>query len=233
MNSKNSQPLALTAIASAMALAACAAQAQSAQQATAPKAAQHAAADATIDASPSRTLDTVRISSRAQLGEAESASEGEVGVERLALRPLLRPAELLEAMPGMTVTQHSGDGKANQYFLRGYNLDHGSDFATFVLGMPVNMASHAHGQGYMDLNFLIPELVDSLRYRKGAFNAEDGDFATTGAARIGYMSEIDRPFAQVTAGPYGYRRALTAGSAKIGGGWSLLGAAEGSVYDGP
>ncbi|WP_431050452.1 TonB-dependent receptor [Roseateles sp. L2-2] len=225
MNSKNSKPMALTAIASAMALAACAAQAQSAQQATAP----NAAADATT----SRTLDTVRISSRAQLGEAESASEGEVGVERLALRPLLRPAELLEAMPGMTVTQHSGDGKANQYFLRGYNLDHGSDFATYVLGMPVNMASHAHGQGYMDLNFLIPELVDSLRYRKGAFNAEDGDFATTGASRIGYMSEIDRPFAQVTAGPYGYRRALAAGSTKVGGGWSMLGAVEGSVYDGP
>ena len=191
------------------------------------------ATGAAAQADPSGTLDTVRISSRAQLGEAGSASEGEVGVERLALRPLLRPAELLEAMPGMTVTQHSGDGKANQYFLRGYNLDHGSDFATFVLGMPVNMASHAHGQGYMDLNFLIPELVESLRYRKGAFAAEDGDFATTGASRIGYLGEIERPYAQLTAGPYGYQRALAAGSTRVDGGWTLLGAVEGSRYDGP
>jgi len=213
MNSNSNPALTITALAGAMACLAGAAQAQ--------------------DAAEPRTLDTVRVSSRAQLGEAGSASEGEVGVERLALRPLLRPAELLEAMPGMTVTQHSGDGKANQYFLRGYNLDHGSDFATFVLGMPVNMASHAHGQGYMDLNFLIPELVESLRYRKGALAAEDGDFATTGASRIGYMSEIDRPFAQVTAGPYGYQRALAAGSAAAGGGWTLLGAVEGSRYDGP
>ena len=213
MNSNSNPALTITALAGAMACLAGAAQAQ--------------------DAAEPRTLDTVRVSSRAQLGEADSASEGEVGVERLALRPLLRPAELLETMPGMTVTQHSGDGKANQYFLRGYNLDHGSDFATFVLGMPVNMASHAHGQGYMDLNFLIPELVESLRYRKGAFAAEDGDFATTGASRIGYMSEIDRPFAQVTAGPYGYQRALAAGSAAAGGGWTLLGAVEGSRYDGP
>ncbi len=217
MNSNKAHGLTITALVGAMAGLASAAQAQAQAQ----------------DAAEPRTLDTVRVSSRAQLGEADSASEGEVGVERLALRPLLRPAELLEAMPGMTVTQHSGDGKANQYFLRGYNLDHGSDFATFVLGMPVNMPSHAHGQGYMDLNFLIPELVESLRYRKGAFAAEDGDFATTGASRIGYMSEIDRPFAQVTAGPYGYQRALAAGSATVGGGWALRGAVEGSRYDGP
>ncbi|MGN6828061.1 TonB-dependent receptor [Paucibacter sp. M5-1] len=178
-------------------------------------------------------LDTVQVHGRAALGAAGSASEGELGVERLALRPLLRPAELLEAMPGMTVTQHSGDGKANQYFLRGFNLDHGSDFAGFVLGMPVNMPSHGHGQGYMDLNFLIPELVDSLRYRKGAFDAEDGDFATTGAARIGYMNMVERPYALLSAGPHGYRRGLAAGSTKIGGDWTLLGAAEGSRYDGP
>ncbi|SEL70543.1 Outer membrane receptor proteins, mostly Fe transport [Roseateles sp. YR242] len=208
---------------------------------------QSATLSATLSASPSaatsgpthssaaqpRQLATVNVSSRARLGDAQSASEGELGVERLAMRPLLRPAELLEAMPGMTVTQHSGDGKANQYFLRGFNLDHGSDFATFVMGMPVNMVTHAHGQGYMDLNFLMPELVDSLVYRKGAFSAQDGDFATTGAARIGYVSEIERPFVQVTAGPYAYRRAMAAGSTAIGGGWTVLGAVEGSQYDGP
>lgn len=94
----------------------------------------------------------------------------------------------------MVVTQHSGDGKANQYFLRGFNLDHGSDFATQLMGMPVNMVSHAHGQGYMDLNFLIPELVGNLKYRKGVYAAEDGDFAVTGSARIDYIRQLDRSF---------------------------------------
>ncbi|MEJ6000610.1 TonB-dependent receptor [Paucibacter soli] len=182
---------------------------------------------------PPERLDTVQVQGRASLGTAESASEGEIKAERLVNRPLLRPAELLESMPGMIVTQHSGDGKANQYFLRGFNLDHGSDFATQVLGMPVNTASHAHGQGYMDLNFLIPELVSSLQYRKGSYAAEDGDFATTGTARVQYLRRLDAPFAEATLGPHGYGRALAAGSTVLGEGWSLLGALEGSRYDGP
>src|SRR5690242_10967004 len=90
------------------------------------------------------------------LGAATSASQGSVGGEDLADLPLLRRGELLESVPGMVVTQHSGDGKANQYFLRGFNLDHGTDFAFSIDGVPVNLPSHAHGQGYSDLNFLIP-----------------------------------------------------------------------------
>ena len=179
-----------------------------------------------------QALEKVEVQGRAVLGSAESASQGEVGAERLATKPLLRPAELLEAMPGMIVTQHSGDGKANQYFLRGFNLDHGSDFATMLSGMPVNMASHAHGQGYMDLNFLMPELVDSLRYRKGAFAAEDGDFATTGASRIAYVRELARPFAELGLGPHHFRRALLAGSQPLAGGQALA-ALEASRNDGP
>ena len=101
-----------------------------------------------------QTPDTVEI--RAELenmaGVARSASEGIVAGERLRALPLLRPGEVMEMVPGLMVTQHAGDGKANQYFLRGFNLDHGTDFATFVGGMPVNMPSHAHGQGYTDLN---------------------------------------------------------------------------------
>ncbi|MGQ3092525.1 MAG: TonB-dependent receptor [Roseateles sp.] len=178
-------------------------------------------------------LDTVQVQGRAALGAADSASEGEVKAERLERRPLLRPAELLEAMPGMLVTQHSGDGKANQYFLRGFNLDHGSDFATSVLGMPVNMASHAHGQGYMDLNFLIPELVSSLQYRKGSHAAEDGDFVTTGSARVDYKRRLDAPFAEVSLGARGHRRGLVAADTVLGGEWRLLGALEASRYDGP
>ena len=109
---------------------------------------------------------TVNSSSKDLIGVADSASEGTVTAKQLANRPLLRPAEVLEVVPGMIVTQHSGDGKANQYFLRGFNLDHGTDFATYVAGVPVNMPSHAHGQGYTDLNFLIPELVDRVSFRK-------------------------------------------------------------------
>ena len=100
-------------------------------------------------------------------GLAMAGSEGVVSGQRLAAVPLQRPGEVLEMVPGLIVTQHAGDGKANQYFLRGFNLDHGTDFATWVAGIPVNMPTHAHGQGYTDLNFLIPELVDRIRYRKG------------------------------------------------------------------
>ena len=170
------------------------------------------------------------------IGVADSATEGTVTAKQLANRPLLRPAEVMEAVPGMTVTQHSGDGKANQYFLRGFNLDHGSDFATTVMGMPVNMASHAHGQGYMDLNFLIPELIGSLRYRKGMYAAEDDDFATTGSARIDYRRE-GAPLVDVSAGPHSYRRLLAAGNRTLGGDGDsdlkLLGAVELGGSDGP
>ena len=188
---------------------------------------------------PAVTLDPVVISAKASqgglIGVADSATEGTVTAQQLATRPLLRPAEVMEAVPGMTVTQHSGDGKANQYFLRGFNLDHGSDFATFVLGMPVNMATHGHGQGYMDLNFLIPELVSGLRYRKGMYAAEEGDFATTGAARIDYQRELPAPLVDASAGPHGYRRVLGAGSSVLGAdtGLPLLGAVELVHNDGP
>ncbi len=166
------------------------------------------------------------------IGTAESATEGTVSAQQLANRPLLRPAEVMEAVPGMIVTQHSGDGKANQYFLRGFNLDHGSDFSTHVMGMPVNMASHGHGQGYMDLNFLLPPLVRGVKYRKGVYATEDGDFATTGAARIDYVRSLPTPFAELELGPHRYSRALVAGSLE-GNGLQWLGAAEAACNDGP
>jgi outer membrane receptor protein involved in Fe transport len=175
---------------------------------------------------------TVNAGSQGLIGLADSATEGTVNARQLANRPLLRPAEVMETIPGMVVTQHSGDGKANQYFLRGFNLDHGSDFATHVMGMPVNMVSHAHGQGYMDLNFLIPELVASVKYRKGVYAAEDGDFATTGSARIDYQRQLGSAFADVSLGQNGYRRALVAGSREING-LQLLGAVELAGNDGP
>ena len=111
------------------------------------------------------TLDEVVVSATAHdlLGVASTASEGMVTAKDLENRPLLRPAEVMEVVPGLIVSQHSGDGKANQYYLRGFNLDHGTDFSTSLMDMPINLPSHAHGQGYTDLNFLIPELVDSIQ----------------------------------------------------------------------
>jgi hypothetical protein len=161
-------------------------------------------------------LPTIDIRARAEdlSGVAQAASEGVVSAERLAMVPLLRPGEVLEMVPGLLVTQHAGDGKANQYFLRGFNLDHGTDFATFVAGVPVNMPSHAHGQGYTDLNFLIPELVQQVRYRKGPYFAEDGDFASAGSAHIELRRNLDAGLAQVTAGPGAYVRTLLADSPK-------------------
>jgi outer membrane cobalamin receptor len=123
------------------------------------------------------------------VGEARSASEGIVGQVDLALRPLLRPGDVLESIPGMIVTAHSGSGKSNQMFLRGFSLDHGTDFATWIDGMPVNMRTHGHGQGYTDINFLIPETIDNLRFVKGPYHAELGDFSSAGGTRI---STFDR-----------------------------------------
>ena len=139
-------------------------------------------------------------------GIAAAGSEGVVSSQRLSTVPVLRPGEALEMVPGMIVTQHAGDGKANQYFLRGFNLDHGTDFATYVGGVPVNMPSHAHGQGYTDLNFLIPELVDRISYRKGPYFAEEGDFSSAGAAHIDYFRKMERSLAQVSLGQNGYAR---------------------------
>ncbi|MDH0866789.1 TonB-dependent receptor [Mitsuaria sp. GD03876] len=167
------------------------------------------------------------------IGTSDAASQGAVRAELLKSRPALRPGEVLEFVPGLIVTQHSGDGKANQYFLRGFNLDHGTDFATTVMGLPVNMPSHAHGQGYSDLNFLMPELVERIDYRKGPYFARNGDFAAAGSADIGYVRRLDEPFVALTLGEGRYRRALAAGSAEVGDGMSLLAAVEGMRNDGP
>ena len=182
------------------------------------------------------TLDTVEVRSGAAdlIGLAASATEGTVSAKQLETRPLLRPAEVLETVPGLIISQHSGDGKANQYYLRGFNLDHGTDFATWLMGMPVNMPTHAHGQGYTDLNFLIPELVSTLRYRKGPYSAEEGDFASAGAAHIDYRRSLERDFVQVELGEHRYSRLLAAGSRPVSeGGPVLLGLVEAAYNDGP
>jgi hypothetical protein len=167
------------------------------------------------------------------VGTSDAASEGTIRAELLRSRPALRPGEVLEFVPGVIVTQHSGDGKANQYFLRGFNLDHGTDFATTVNGLPVNMPTHAHGQGYSDLNFLIPELVERIEYRKGPYFARSGDFSSAGSADIVYRQRLDSPFGDLGLGQRGFRRAVLGGSGEIASGLVLLGAVEGMANDGP
>jgi hypothetical protein len=167
------------------------------------------------------------------VGSSEAASQGVIGSALLKSRPALRPGEVLEFVPGVIVTQHSGDGKANQYFLRGFNLDHGTDFATRVNGMPVNMPTHGHGQGYTDLNFLLPELVQRIEYRKGPYFAKSGDFASAGAADISYRTRLDEAFGQVSLGEHGYRRGVVGASFDVAPGLTLLGALEAMQNDGP
>ena len=157
------------------------------------------------------------------VGTSDSASEGRITARRIETAPALRPGEILEYVPGLIITQHSGDGKANQYFLRGFNLDHGTDFAIDVAGMPVNMPTHGHGQGYADLNFLIPELISGIDYRKGPYYAEVGDFSSAGAASIHYANSLPQSIGSVTIGEYAYKRALLAGSPDVAGGTLLYG----------
>ena len=147
-------------------------------------------------------------------------------------QPFSRPGEALEVVPGLIVTQHSGEGKANQYFLRGFNLDHGTDLAISVDGMPVNMPTHGHGQGYADINFMIPELIQSVNVRKGPYFADVGDFGSAGAVAIDYMNRLPKNILETTNGTFGYHRGLAAGSTSVGAG-TLLAAVEGVKYNGP
>jgi TonB dependent receptor-like, beta-barrel/TonB-dependent Receptor Plug Domain len=165
-------------------------------------------------------------------GTAVSASEGLVGQRELDIRPRLRTGEVLEVIPGLIITQHSGTGKSNQMFLRGFNLDHGTDFSTWVDGMPINMPSHGHGQGYTDLNFLIPELIESVEFRKGPYHAGVGDFSSTGSAHLSTFKVLPDSMLKVGIGEDGYRQLLVADSLEMASG-SLLFAAQTHGYDGP
>ena len=166
------------------------------------------------------------------LGAADTATQGSVTPQDLEEFPTYRAGELLETVPGLIVTQHSGEGKANQYFLRGFNLDHGTDIDISVDDMPVNLRTHAHGQGYSDLNFMIPELVSGIDYSKGPYFADKGDFDTAGAVSIGYVDTLPHDLASVSAGTLGDYRGFAAASRPWGGG-NLLLASEYDHADGP
>lgn len=194
-----------------------------------------AAADADApSATPATDVEAIVVYGRAlpQIGTALSGSQGVVGYRDFEDRPLSRVGELVENIPGVIATQHSGTGKANQYYLRGFNLDHGTDFAGFVDGVPINMRTHGHGQGYLDLNFLIPELVERIDYRKGPYFADVGDFSAAGTVSFTTARTLKRPMAELTAGSYGYYRALAAGSTAWGD-RDLLVALDGTINNGP
>jgi hypothetical protein len=199
-----------------------------------PQALQHATASNTAAPAP---LVTTGGSGAPNIGSGPSsgpsmASQMTVSGEDLNARPVTRPGEVLEATPGLIVTQHSGEGKANQYFLRGYNLDHGTDLAISVDDVPVNMRTHAHGQGYADLNWLMPETVNALAIRKGPYFADEGDFSSAGNLHIGLIDSVPKAVAQITAGSFGYRRIFGMDSVKAGDGTVLV-AGESGSYDGP
>jgi hypothetical protein len=183
---------------------------------------------------PAVQLDALRVDGRSTdlVGVASSSSQGIVGPAELGSRPFLRRGELLEVIPGVVVTQHSGDGKANQYFLRGFNLDHGTDFSLTVDGMPVNLRSHAHGQGYADLNFVIPELVRQIDYSKGPFFADVGDFSAAGAAEFRQFDALPRDFLTLTLGENRYVR-FAAGATARSGAVETTAAFEAAHDDGP
>ena len=190
--------------------------------------------DAFEDGEKLRVYDEVEVRERADdlVGIAVSATEGTTGRLDLARRPILRSGELIETAPGVVATQHSGGGKANQFFVRGFNLDHGTDFSIHVAGVPVNMPTHGHGQGYADLSFLIPEVVDRVRYRKGPYYADVDDFSAAGTVDMAIVDELPERLVKLTGGSYDYGRVLWAESFEAGGG-SLVAAVEGFHEDGP
>jgi outer membrane receptor protein involved in Fe transport len=178
-------------------------------------------------------IETVVVTAKRRqlLGRASTASEGVVDDRELQLTPAYRPGQLLETVPGLVVTLHSGEGKANQFVMRGYNLDHGTDLETYVDNMPINQPTHAHGQGYTDLNFLIPELENGLSYTKGPYYADVGDFGAVGSVRIQLRDDI-ADLISLTAGTLGFERLFAAGAQPEGKG-TVLGALELQHYDGP
>ena len=192
-----------------------------------------ASADITITAPATfRNLAELENPAENLVGVAGAGSEGAITAAQLTTRPINRAAEVLETVPGMVISQHSGEGKANQYYLRGFNLDHGFDFAQTIASIPVNLPTHAHAQGYADSNFLIPELVSGVQFRKGPYYAEQGDFSSAGAANINYFNRLERPIVSFSGGSFNYWRFLGAASPSVGPG-NLLAAFEWNRDDGP
>ena len=166
------------------------------------------------------------------IGIAESGTQGMVGATEIQDRPILRSGEVLETVPGLIITQHAGGGKANQYFLRGFNLDHGTDIAIFLDDMPLNLPSHAHGEGYSDMNIVIPEFVKRVDFEKGPYYANVGNFSSAANAHVEFAKTLPQNFFKLEGGTHTYGRAVFGVSQKLGAGNLLYGGEE-TYYDGP
>ena len=166
------------------------------------------------------------------IGIAESSSQGTVGASEIEDRPILRSGEVLETVPGLIITQHAGGGKANQYYLRGFNLDHGTDIAIFLDDMPLNLPSHAHGEGYSDMNIVIPEFVERVNFEKGPYYANVGNYSSAANAYVEFFKTLPHNFAKLEGGSFTYGRAVFGASQKLGRGNLLYGGEE-SYYNGP
>jgi outer membrane receptor protein involved in Fe transport len=191
--------------------------------------------DGAVGEASDEGVDQVVVFGRATelLGTAEAASEGSISGADLLVRPMLKTAELLEAVPGTVAVQHSGSGKANQYFLRGFNLDHGTDFTTIIDGMPMNFRTHGHGQGYLDVNGMLPETVERIDYRKGTYRADLGDFSMAGASLVSTIDRLDEGYLAIEGGDYSWQRLGAGGTADLESGAALTFLGEYKSYDGP
>lgn len=161
-----------------------------------------------------------------------AASSSQFRRQEFSRRVLRDTADLLQVISGLTVVQHAGGGKANQYLIRGFDADHGTDFAVSFAGIPVNLVSHAHGQGYTDLNFVIPETLETIDVYKGPYFAELGNLATAGAAILRLRESVERPFLKVEGGQFGTRRVVAGWSPREGRNSGFV-AWEGRHRDGP
>ena len=188
---------------------------------------------ATAHAAPTLATETIVVTaSRINLiGKAVTASQGTVTRTELTLRPAYRVGQLLESVPGLVVTVHSGEGKANQFLIRGFNLDHGTDLANFIDDMPVNRPTNAHGQGYADLNFFMAPLFSGLDYTKGPFFASVGDFGAVASTHVRLLDDFPAQI-QASAGTLGDENVFAGGTYHFTNGMKLIGAGELGHVDG-
>jgi outer membrane receptor protein involved in Fe transport len=199
----------------------------------APAAADELPTKPTPRAGAAQSAEVVVTASRVNLlGRAETASQGVITRKEVELRPIQRIGQLYETVPGLVVTIHSGEGKANQYLLRGFNLDHGTDFATFVDSMPVNRPTNTHGQGYADQNFLMPQIVGGIDYTKGPYYAAIGDFGAVGSAHVRLLDELPNEVAG-SVNTFGDEEVYVGGTRHLGPDDRAWAAVDVAHVDGP
>src|SRR6185369_806460 len=162
-----------------------------------------------------------------------AASSATVRNQDFTARPLLEPADILKVTPGLMTVQHAGGGKANQYFIRGFDADHGTDLALSVDGVPVNAVSHGHGQGYADLHFIIPEVMDKLEVTKGPYSADQADFATAGSVNLVTRRSFEQSQVKLGYGAFATMRLLGIAAPHLEGPWEGFAAVELYGSNGP